>query len=64
MTPLDLFWNLDSKNRQIAQNAIRLRFNLQSKSPASKRSESGGWDLLVSAGAQAPAEMAAKTTHK
>jgi len=26
MTPLELFWNLDSKNRQIAQNAIGLRF--------------------------------------
>lgn len=27
MTPLDLFWNLDSRNKQIAENAIRLRFN-------------------------------------
>lgn len=26
MTPLELFWNLDSRNIQIAQNAIRLRF--------------------------------------
>lgn len=26
MTPLELFWNLDSKNSLIAQNAIRLRF--------------------------------------
>jgi len=26
MSPLELFWHLDSKNRLIAQNAIRLRF--------------------------------------
>lgn len=27
MTPLDLFWNLDHKNMQIAHDAIGLRFN-------------------------------------
>ncbi len=27
MTPLDLFWNLDDVNRQLAENAIHLRFN-------------------------------------
>jgi len=29
MTPLELFWHLDGKNRLIAQNAIRLRFPCQ-----------------------------------
>jgi hypothetical protein len=27
MTPMDLFWNLDHSNRQIAKNAIYIRFN-------------------------------------
>lgn len=27
MTPLDVFWNLDSDKRLLAYNAIRLRFN-------------------------------------
>lgn len=27
MTPLALFWHLDSENRWIAQNALHLRFN-------------------------------------
>ena len=35
-------------------------FNLPSKSPASKRSDSGGWDMLVSVRVQALTEMAAK----
>lgn len=30
MTPIDLFWNLDHKNRHLAENAIRLRFNSES----------------------------------
>lgn len=29
MTPMDLFWNLDYDNRQIAKNAIDIRFNLK-----------------------------------
>jgi len=37
-----------------------IEFNLPSRSPASKRSESGGWDMLVSVRVQALAEMAAK----
>jgi len=40
--------------------AFVLEFNLQSKSSASKRSESGGCDLLVSVRVQALTEMAAK----
>jgi len=28
MTPLELFWNLDSKNREIAGKAIWLRFDI------------------------------------
>ena len=46
--------------RQKGVENSTLFFNLPSKSAASKRSESGGWDMLVSVKVQALTEMAAK----
>jgi len=28
-SPLELFWNLDGRNRQIARNAIQIRFDIE-----------------------------------